>query len=415
MSDAKEFKNEHLTVSLLEEPGCMVKLDISVSPEATKAAFLKALKSVNKEVSIPGFRKGRAPNDLVLSHYKKYVEEEWKDVVLNTAFSEAIELIEKRPHNARAVKKPHVKSVSKEEGTQFTIEFETTPTVPDLDLSDFTLPEVSKQQVSEESVNEFIEELRLKMSEWETIEDRAVEDGDYVDLDIESLDDPDFMICEDTRFFISNKTAKWLHNLVIGATPGAVLEGVSEKEPHEHACDSSCTENHEHDEFTPTRCRITVKAIKKPIKPEIDDEFAKKIAAGSLEKLFENARSKLEKDAEEEKNHKIKEDLKKQIELKYLFDIPRSFLTSKNSEELTQLRLFFLAKEFAAKHNIQVTNNDVYRAAMHEVMTKGQYADELLHGNEETTDSIRAILYTNILIERALDKLLHLLTENSSR
>jgi len=393
----------------------MVKLDISVSAEATKAAFIKALKSVNKEVSIPGFRKGRAPNDLVLSHYKKYVEEEWKDVVLNTAFSEAIDLVDRRPHNPRVVKKPHVKFVSKEEGTQFTIEFETTPIVPDLSLSDFTLPEVAKQQVTEEDIHEFIEQLRLKMSEWETVEGRAVEDGDFVDLDIESLDQPGFKICEDTRFSISDKTAKWLRNIVVGAMPGSVLEGVSEKNTHEHSCDSSCTADHHHEEFTPTRCRITVKAIKKPVKPEIDEEFAKKVAAGSLDKLHENAKVKLEKDAEEEKNHKIKEELKKQIEQKYLFDIPKSFLTSKTPEELTQMRLFFLAKEFAAKHNILVTNNDVYRAAMHEVITKGEFAEDLLHGNEETTDSIRAILYTNLLIERTLDKLLHLLTENSSR
>lgn len=392
----------------------MVKLEISVTPEAVKAAFLKALKSINKEVLIPGFRKGKAPNDLVLSHYNKHVEDEWKDITLNTAFAEAIDLTQKNPYNKHAVKKPHVKSLSKDDGCQFTIEFETFPTVPTLDPANFQLPQIDKKEVSEEDVNDFIEQLRLRTAEWETVEGRGIEDGDYVDLDIESLDEPGLKICENTRFSITNKTAKWLRRLLLGATTGSQLEGVSEKDEQSQGCETGCTKDHHHEEFKPTRCLVTVKTIRKATLPEVNDEFAQKIKSESVKDLREGSRKRLEKDAEEEKNDKIKEKLKEQIEEKYNFDVPKSFLSSSDPEEAAQLRLFFIAKEFANAHNVSVTNNDVYQAAMHEVMTRGDLAEDLMNGDDRRIDSARTIIYTNLLIERSLNKLLELLTEKSA-
>lgn len=422
MSEAKEFKNDNMTVLVMEEPGCLIKLDISVSPTATKAAFSKAVKSINKEVSLPGFRKGRAPDDLVLTHYKKYVEDEWRDIVLNTAFSEALDLIQKYPFNKNTTKQPHIKSVSKEEGAKFTIEFETAPTVPELVAENFTIPSIAKKEVSEADVKDFIEQMRLRMAEWNDVEGRGIEEGDYVDLDIVSLDEPGLEICKDGRFKVSKKDmAKWMHKLLMGLTVGNSVEGLSEKDHKEESCSSCGTEGHEHhhhhhdDEFKPTNCRITLKAIKKPTLPELNEEFAKRTSSESIEQLHENARKRLESDAENEKNDKIKESLKKQIEENYTFEVPKSFVSSSRPEEVAQLRLFFLTSEFAKKHGIQVSNNEIYQAAMHEVMTQGELAEDLLNGDERRVDSARTILYTNMLIEKVLNKLLQLATENASK
>jgi trigger factor len=84
-----QFQNENMTVDLKRDPGCLIRLDISLSPLATQAAYQKALKTVNKEVSIPGFRKGKAPQTLILKNYSQHVDREWRELLLNTAFGEA--------------------------------------------------------------------------------------------------------------------------------------------------------------------------------------------------------------------------------------------------------------------------------------------------------------------------------------
>lgn len=418
MSDTKEFKNDHLTVSVVEEPGCVVKFDVTITPEATKAAYLKAIKSINKEVSLPGFRKGRAPDELVLTHYKKYVEDEWKDILLNTAFSESIDLVKMYPLNKNTMKQPQVKSISKDDGSRFTIEFEKAPQVPDVDPTAFKLPQIEAQKVTEKEVNEFIEQMRLRVAKWNDVEDREIQDGDFVDLDIESLDEPGLQICGNTRFEYSKKMAKWMHKLLKGAKVGTQVEGVSEKDAKEHACDSSCSGDHHHhhdDEFKPTHCRITVKAIKQPELPALDEEFAKKVSSESIEKLHENAQKKLEQDAIVERDDKIKESIKKQIEDLYTFEVPRSFVSSNRPEEAAQMRLFFVTSEFAKKHHISVDNNEIYQAAMQEVMTRGDLADDLMNGDERRVDSARAALYTNLLIEKVLNKIMELATEASAK
>lgn len=402
-----------MSVSMVQEPGCLVKLEISLTPQASKAAYVKAIKSINKEVTLPGFRKGRAPDDLVLTHYNKYVEDEWKDILLNTAFQEAVELVKFYPLNKNATKQPSIKEMSRETGSRFTIEFETAPSVPEIHPENFQLLKLEAKEITEKEIADFIEEVRIRSATWEDISDREIQEGDFVDLTIENLDEPGMMICERTRFEVSDKMARWMHRLLIGLEVKASVEGCSEKDDT-HACTESCgTEghHHHHEEFKPTNCRITVDSIKKPTLPEVDEDFAQKTTGESLEKFHENIKKKLERDAESERENEQKEDLRMQIEKSHEFDIPKSFASGNRHEENAQLRLFFIADKFAKKHHIHVNNSEIYQAALQEVMEKGPFAEDLIHGEEKRVDAIRSILYTNILIEKALNKLLELVKE----
>jgi hypothetical protein len=65
-----EYKNDRLTVNIETAPGCLVKLDARLSPKAVEEAYLKTVKDTNKQVSIPGFRKGKAPNDKIIKEFE---------------------------------------------------------------------------------------------------------------------------------------------------------------------------------------------------------------------------------------------------------------------------------------------------------------------------------------------------------
>ena len=125
----EEFKNDNVDVSVARLPGCLVKFEITVHPKATEAAYKQATKAVKKEVSIPGFRKGKASDALVQQHYAPHVDREFRDVVVQTAYHEAVTLSKTYPINEKSIKQPQLKSCSKEDGARVVIEMETLPVV----------------------------------------------------------------------------------------------------------------------------------------------------------------------------------------------------------------------------------------------------------------------------------------------
>src|ERR1700728_4484173 len=134
----EEIKTDHLSVIMTRKPGCHVKLEISVDPEATNAAYLKAVKSVNKEISIPGFRKGKAPDHLIIQRFEKYITKEWYDNLVNIAFLEFLEHSKLYPFNqgSKSIKKAEIKNATRENGAHALIEYECQPTVPAINFSD---------------------------------------------------------------------------------------------------------------------------------------------------------------------------------------------------------------------------------------------------------------------------------------
>lgn len=439
---SQNYKNENVSVDVERLPGCLIKLDISVSPKASKAAYTQAIKAINKEVSIPGFRKGKAPEAMVLQSFEKHIEKEWHEVLIQTSFQEALALTKLYPYSRESVKRPNLKKASKEEGSQVQIEFEAAPEIPKINPQDFQLKTKHRKEVTENDVEEYLKTLQLHNAKWEDITDRPIAEGDYVDLDIDSLDEPGFKICENARFVIEHgKTGEWLRKLVIGLTTGQTVEGVSEKE--DHACGECATEgsdhahhhHHEQADFKPTKCKITVKAVKNPVLPEFNDEFAQKVGAQNIQDLKEKVKHELNNKAD----NQVQEDLRNQVQSQllehYKFEIPRSLIEHEKSfrvqnkakeltdshaskeqlkEELhkieqevthkldTDFRMFFLARKLAEENNIHVQQDEIVQELMrHMWLNKMSYEsliDESMDPNE-----VKSRIYVNVLTQKVLN------------
>ena len=67
--EVSTVNNDNVTVTITKKPHCEIKFDIKVNPRPVAAAYQKALKNINKEVNIPGFRKGKAPEKLISEKY----------------------------------------------------------------------------------------------------------------------------------------------------------------------------------------------------------------------------------------------------------------------------------------------------------------------------------------------------------
>lgn len=422
----EEIKTDNLSVNLIRKPGCLIRLEINVSPAGAKAAQAKAIKTVNKEVSIPGFRKGKAPEALVVQQFGKYVKQEWHEILLNTAFGEFLEKTKLYPFTTtqKSIKRAEVKSADLEAGAQLIMEYEAKPEVPTIDGADIILKKVKREPITPEDIEDTIRQIQLRYAEWTDITDRPVQEGDFVDLTIEALEDPPRNICTEMRFEVAaGKMGHWMRKLIIGHHANEVLEGISEKED----------DDKELPDFKATPCRITILRIKTAQEAPLDNELAKKVGLQNIEDLRPRVEADLNRKADAEVVDQTRAQVEEILLEKYAFDIPSSLIEKQRKElldkrvyemsaredppekmienvkkiegEINQeldraYRLFFIARKLAEENNIEVYENEVMNEMMRQIMLPhGQGIIDASMNPEEA----RSKLFVNVLSQKVLD------------
>jgi len=433
LTSTQEFQNDNITVLLTREPGCRAKLEITVTPQATQAAYQKALKTVNKEVSLPGFRKGKAPDQIVIQKYAKFIDQEWHDLLVKTAFTEALDLTETQPLNQQSVKRPHVASCSKEEGSKIVIELETLPEIPEIAPSELSLNPPKRKTITREEIDNAIMDLRLHHSAWTEIADRPVQEGDFVRVDIDNLDDPENPVCKDTHFEVKKgRIAKWMHNLLLGKNKGDVVEGYSEKD--KNLSDA--------DHFVKTHCRITINKIETPQLPELDDTLAAKLGLKTIQELDSRVEQDLNRQADEAVQDALRNQVDDALVDKYPIDIPFSLFDAEkkvrmqrisqmkkqlkpeafekiadrysddkiNENVLRTLRLYFITRKIAENHQIEITQDELLQEMMQHIYNP----NSSLINPSMNNDEIRSKLYLAILDRKTKDYIIEQVVHRKS-
>lgn len=435
---SQHFENENISFELNKAPGCRVHLDITVSPKATEAAYHKAVKNINKEISLPGFRKGKAPESLIVKNYGKHIESEWRDILLNTAFKESLALSKVMPFNEKSVNNASIKKINLTDGATIAIDYETQPDIPHINPEDLKSVHQSKAVVSDQEVNDSIEQARLMKAEWNEVLDRGVKEGDYVDLDIVTLETPSQILCKDTRFEVAaDKMGKWMYKLIQGLNAGESAEGMSEQDKKTSDCQECADGTHTHPEFKPTQCRITVKKIFVPQLPELNDEFAKTVNCQTMAELKSKIQEDLTKRAERDFLDAQRKQMENQLLKKYSFEIPFSLVSGqmedrkadivnelsehhldpdtlqKQTDKIAQdvqkrvehdFQLYFLTNKIAQDNQLSVTQEELMGELMHQLWLRPS-GQSYIHDSMDPQE-VRSRLYSNVLINKALDFLI---------
>lgn len=363
-----EFKNENITLKVEKSPGCHVKFEIFVSPKATFASHAKAIKNISKEVLVPGFRKGKAPAALITEKFDAQIQEEWRNILLNTAFQEALELTKILPISQNTIK-PQIKNISSDKGSEIIITFESRPEIPDINPTEITLKSNLPKSANEEDIKNRLQELQLNQAAWEDITARGIQEGDFVYLDIKSLDNEGAVICKNEPFQVTpGKIGNWLYKLLLNKKTGDVFEALSEKDECQKCDEHDHTHVHEDEpEFKPSKLEITIQSIKLPVLPEINAEFASKLGAESVDVLNERVLTSLNKDYKEEAQKKLRQQLTKVILERYPFDIPSSLLQNKDhpTDERAieglkdSYRIFFIMQKLAKNLQLDISDDEI--------------------------------------------------------
>ncbi|HEX4839136.1 MAG TPA: trigger factor [Rhabdochlamydiaceae bacterium] len=324
-----EFSNENLKVKIHFKPNCKVELEVQAGPSIAQAAHRRAVKTIGKEVTLPGFRKGKAPEALVEKNYPKQIDGEWQKAIADLAFQDSIKLINIPLLNNEPKVSYNMKSHSME-GSSLLLFFETEPTIPQINPKDITLKAVERPAVNDDKVNETMRQLQLFFAEWRKM-DRPIQENDFVILDVDVIDEePPRKLFADVRFEVTDRSmAKWMKELILGRHQGEILEGVSV--PDEDASQK------DKENLKPKKVRVDIKVVEEATVPEFTDEFARRLGAPSVDVMRQNVQQLLDRKADGHVQEKLREEVSDILLEKYPFDVPMSLIDREVRFRMQQL------------------------------------------------------------------------------
>ena len=280
----------------------VVEFEFQVSAEEFKAGIQKAYKKNVGQINIPGFRKGKAPLQIIERYYGSEVFfEDAVNIVLPDAYDKAIE-----EKNIEAVAQPEidVKSISKEEGVVFTAKV---AVKPEFELGEYKGVEAKKitHRTTEKEINAEIEKIRERNARLVTIEDRAAELNDTVTIDFEGFSDGvAFEGGKGENFDLKLGSGQFIpgfEDQLVGKNSGEEVE-VNVTFPKEYHAENLKGKD--------AMFKVKINAIKTQELPELDDEFAKDVSEFDT---FEEFKADLTKKIKDQKKDQAKKELEDQI------------------------------------------------------------------------------------------------------
>lgn len=255
------------TVEKLENN--MVKVDIEIDAETAEKEYNKACKRLAQRVNIPGFRKGKAPKAILEKNIgAEAIKHDVMDSLLPSAFAQAI-----KENDLNIITEPAVESYDFEIGKPVKIvaKMELKPEVKFEQYKDLEI-EVEEFKTAEDAMEKEIEELTEKFTTLQTVSDRESTDKDVVMMDFEGSVDGNLIDGGSAKNYMLDLE----HSNFI---PGFAEQLVGHKTGEEFTIDVTFPENY-HDEKLkgkPAQFKIKINEIKEKIKPELNDELAKKV------------------------------------------------------------------------------------------------------------------------------------------
>ena len=330
------------TVENLEKS--MAKITITVDADAFEEAMVKSYNKNKKNISIQGFRKGKAPRKMV---EKLYGPEVFYEDAANFAIPDAYEEAAKES-GLEIVSRPGIDVVEIEKGKDF-IFTATVAVKPEVTLGDYKGIEVEKKtvKVMAADVNAEIDKVREQNSRMITVENRGIKKDDTAVIDFEGFVDgepfqggkgEDYSLVIGSHSFIDT-----FEDQLVGKKAGEEVD-VNVTFPEEY---------HEASlKGKPALFKVTVKEIKKKELPKLDDEFASEVSEFETLKEYKASVKKnlTERRKEEAKREKENEVVEKVVE-NITVELPEPMV-----DEQTQQMI----QEFAGRLSSQGLSFDQY-------------------------------------------------------
>lgn len=309
-----------MNVQVEKLAGSKVKINFDVDKETVNKYINKAFEDLSSLVTIPGFRKGHAPKDMVEAQIGSHkIHDKALEMMFPFVYAEAI-----TQEKIQSVGRPNVKVLKFAPDNKAEFEIEVS-ILPEVNLGNYKklIVEKSKITVEDKEIDAVLDNLRKRDSKL-VAKKGAAESGDWVDVD-----------------FSGEKNGIKIEKMQSKAYPFIIGDGIMLPDFEKAVIGLSEGESRDFDLTFPKeyndkevaggtyKFNVKVNKVQKVELPELNEEFIKKISGGNektVEGLKKDIKEALYKQKEQEDKIRIEEEVLTQIVEKAKMEIPEDLL-----------------------------------------------------------------------------------------
>jgi trigger factor len=306
---------------------CRKKLRVEISAERVAGARAEIVREFRRVAELPGFRPGKAPEPMVEKRYAREIDEEVRKKLIPDTYREAI-----AEQKLRVVGMPQIEKVECQPG-QPLIYTAVVDVAPEFALPEYKGIAVTRKEVvvTGEDVTKMLDALREEQADFVAVEGRGVKTGDFAVINYSGIADgkPIAELVPENKglgahegFWVLVESDSFLPGFcdqLLGATAGEkrqVLINFPADFPQKQLAGRKAT------------YFVDVTAIKEKKLAELNDEFAKKAGAESVEKLQEEVRKGIARERELQAQADLRNQIVDQLLKQTQFDLPDSLVAA---------------------------------------------------------------------------------------
>ena len=305
----------------------MAKLTVEVSADDLEKALQSAYNRQKSKISIPGFRKGKVPRQMVEKMYGAEIfYDDAANALLPKAYSEAYDEC-----GLDIVSQPKIDIVQIEKGKPFIFTAEVA-TKPEVTLGEYKGLKVDKvsNRVTQKEIDAKLQEEAEKNARTITVEDRPVQDGDEVILDFEGF--------VDGEAFEGGKGENYPLTIGSGSfIPGFEEQLIGVESGKETEVNVTFPEDYHAEDLKGKAAvfKCTIHEIKAKELPEIDDEFAAEVSEfDTLDEYKADIKAKIKEQKEKEGKSKQEDQAVEQAIANASMEIPDAMIDTQARQML---------------------------------------------------------------------------------
>lgn len=358
----------------VERVGNDATLKITLPAEEVNKGFKKAVAKIAGQVNIPGFRKGKAPRNIIEMHYgKEAVKQEAFELVANQCYTEALEQEKLIP-----VSDPKVEDSVFEENKDMELTIKVT-LKPEVKLGDYKELHVEKEavEVTDEAVEEQVQGLRSRHAKMVEAEEGAViEKGDFAIIDFAgTVDGEPFSGGEGKGYPLevgSNSFIPGFEDQLVGLKKGDSTD-VDVTFPEEYFVKELAGKQ--------AIFKVNVQDVKRKELPELTEEY---VAANSdcktVEELRASYKERMQKAAENNAQIAYEKALIDLAVANAEFEVPEIMIEDRVTQMIDEMRMSLEARKLTLEQYMQYSGIDMkqLRERQHDAAVENVKTDLVL-------------------------------------
>ncbi len=304
-----------MSSEIVKQENNEITLKVMVDKSEFNKAVNEAYKKTKHRFNIPGFRKGKAPKQIIQQRYGKEVfYEEAINIAFPKAYEKALDELKIDPVDQPEI---DIENIDPEKDLEFTAKVEV---MPEIEIADYKGLEAEKTKfhVTDEEIDMELKTMQEQNARMITIEDREAKDGDILTIDFEGF--------IDGEAFEGGKAEG--HELTLGSgqfIPGFEEQLIGAKVGEEKEVTVSFPADYQSENLAGKEAKfeVTVKEIKEKELPALDDEFAKDVSEfDTLDELKKDIEEKIAEGKKKTQEQEVEKQVMDQLIEKVDVDIP---------------------------------------------------------------------------------------------